>query len=547
MVYFAPGATHAPHHTPAEWTAKYKGKFDQGWDKVREETLERQKKMGVVPENTVLAPKPEAIKDWDKLTPNEKKLFARQMETFAGFAEYTDFEVGRLYDAIKELGQLDNTLFIYIIGDNGSSAEGGMVGMYNEMTYFNKVQETVDEQLKHYNDWGGPTTYPHFAAGWAVAGDCPFQWTKQVAGSYGGTTNPVIMSWPSRIQPDSKVRSQFHHVIDIAPTVYEAVGIPAPKMVNGVEQRPIEGTSMLYTWDQPDAKSTHTVQYFEILGNRGIYSDGWFACTVHRAPWETAPRHPLRDDVWELYDMNNDFSQANDLAKSNPAKLKELQDLFAKEAEKYHVYPIDDRVFERLIPKLAGRPDIIGNRTEFTVYSGMRGMMENAFINVKNQSYTMTANLDAGTGNTNGVILCQGGRFGGWSLWMKNGKPMFSYNVLGMSVTTIASNTTVKGNTTIVYRFDYDGGGPGKGGTMTITCDGNKVAEGRIEKTQPFFFSADDGADVGMDEGTQVAEYGVSNKFIGGKVSKVTIALKPQPGGGTGADVKMMIQKYLNE
>ena len=498
MMYFATGATHAPHHCPQDYIDKYKGKFDQGWDRVREETLERQKKLGVVPQEAVLAKKPADIKDWEKLTPNEKKLFAHQMETFAGFAEYTDMQIGRLYDAIDEMGQLDNTLFIYIIGDNGSSAEGGMVGMFNEMTYFNGVPETVDDQLKHINEWGGPSTYPHFAAGWAVAGNCPFAWTKQEAGTYGGTTNPVIMSWPARIKPETKGRSQFHHAIDIAPTIYEAVGVPAPKMVNGVEQRPIEGTSMVYSWQQAEAKSPHTTQYFEIFGNRGIYNDGWFAGTIHKAPWEAKPRHPLAEDVWELYDMSKDFSQANDLAASNPEKLKEMKDLFMKEGEKYHVLPIDDRTIERVNAKLAGRPDLMAGRTSLTVYPGMKGLSENAFINVKNASYSMNVTVDAGAGNANGVMLCQAGRFGGWSLFMKNGKPMFTYNFLGLSKNTVASPTAVKGKVTLVYDFIYDGGGLGKGGLLTISADGKKLAEGRIDRTQGMIFSADEGADVGM-------------------------------------------------
>ncbi|HXB92563.1 MAG TPA: arylsulfatase, partial [Puia sp.] len=438
FMYFAPGATHAPHHVPKEWIEKYKGKFDQGWDKVREETLERQKKMGIVPSNTVLAKKPTDIKDWDKLSADEQRLFAHQMEVFAGFAEYTDYEIGRLHDTVDSLGELNNTIFIYIIGDNGASGEGSMNGMFNEMTYFNGVPETVADQLKKMNDLGGPKTFPHYSAGWAVAGDAPFAWTKQEAGTYGGTTNPLIISWPGHIKPDGKVRHQFHHVIDIAPTIYECTGIPSPKMVNGVEQQPIQGVSMVYTWDNADAESTHHTQYFEIFGNRGIYSDGWFAGTVHRAPWEYASRHPLKEDVWELYNMNADFSQANDLAASNPQKLKELQDLFLQEAVKYHVLPIDDRGIERAIAKIAGRPDLMGDRNSLTLYPGMVGMMENAFINIKNKSFTITADIDARSGNANGVLLCQGGKFGGWVLYMKNGIPMFTYNYLGLSSYTVA-------------------------------------------------------------------------------------------------------------
>ena len=386
FMYFAPGATHAPHHVPKEWIAKYKGKFDQGWDKLREETLARQIKLGVVPPGTKLAPKPEAIKDWNTLTHDEKKLFARQMEVFAGFGEYTDFEIGLLIDAIGDMGQLDNTLVFYILGDNGTSAEGGMNGMFSEMTYFNGVQETVQDMLKHYDEWGGPSTYPHMAAGWAVAGDTPFTWTKQVASNFGGTRNGMVVYWPKRIKAKGELRSQFQHVIDIAPTVLEAAGLPEPKVVNGTPQAPIEGVSMAYTFDDAKAESRHKTQYFEIFGNRAIYADGWFAGTLHRAPWEVKPRAALLDDKWELYDTRNDFSLANDLSAQNPAKLKELQELFMKEAVKYRVLPIDDRLFERIIASAVGRPDLMGGRTSLTLHAGMKGMSENVFLDMKNRS-----------------------------------------------------------------------------------------------------------------------------------------------------------------
>src|SRR5258706_2828789 len=391
FIYFAPGATHAPHHVPKEWIAKNKGRFDGGWDKLREETLARPIALGVVPPGTKLAAKPKDIKDWDKLSADEKKLFARQMEVYAGFGEYCDHEIGRLFDAIGDAGQLENTLIFYIIGGNGTSAEGGMLGMFNEMTYFNGVGETVQEMLKHYDDWGGPGTYPHMAAGWAVAGDTPFMWTKQIPSNYGGTRNGMIVSWPKRIKAANQMRSQWHHVIDVAPTVLEAASLPEPKSVNGTVQTPIEGVSMVYTFDQPDAKSTHKIQYFEIMGNRAIYQDGWFAGTIHRAPWEQLPRRKLQEDIWELYDARTDFSLVNDVAASNPAKLKELQDLFMKEASKYRVLPIDDRVLERINAASAGRPDLMGERTSLTLSEGMVGMGENVFINIKNRSLSITA------------------------------------------------------------------------------------------------------------------------------------------------------------
>src|SRR6266581_2902690 len=485
FMYFAPGATHAPHHVPKEWIEKNKGRFDGGWDTLREETLARQIELGVVPKGTKLAAKPEAIKDWDKLNADEKKLFARQMEVYAGFGEYCDHEIGRLFDAVGETGELDNTLILYILGDNGTSAEGGMNGMFSEMTYFNGVQETVKEMLKHYDEWGGPSTYPHMAAGWAVAGDTPFMWTKQVPSNYGGTRNGMIVSWPKRIKPDNKVRSQWHHVIDIAPTVLEAASLPEPKSVNGVVQSPIEGVSMLYTFDKPDATSTHKTQYFEIFGNRGIYQGGWFAGTVHRAPWEPTPRRKLQEDIWELYESRADFSLANDLAAANPAKLKELQGVFMKEAIKNRVLPIDDRVFERANAATAGRPDLMGERTSLTLSEGMVGMSENVFINIKNRSLSITADVEIPEGGANGVILAQGGRFGGWSLYLKDGKPTYCYNFVGMQEYKVAAPQAVAaGKATIRMNFDYDGGGIGKGGTATILVNGEKVASGRIEHTQ---------------------------------------------------------------
>jgi len=528
-IYFAPGAVHAPHHVPKEWIEKNKGRFDSGWDKMREETLARQIKMGVVPPGTKLAAKPKDIKNWDKLSADEQKLFARQMEVFAGFAEYCDHEIGRMFDAIGQIGQLDNTLIFYIIGDNGTSAEGGMFGMFNEMTYFNGVGETVQEMLKHYDDWGGPGTYPHMAAGWAVAGDTPFMWTKQIPSNYGGTRNGMIVSWPKRIKASTQVRSQWHHVIDVAPTVLEAANLPEPKSVNGVVQSPIEGVSMLYTFDHPDAKGTHKTQYFEIMGNRAIYSDGWFAGTIHRAPWEQLPRRKLQEDIWELYDAQNDFSLANDLAASNPAKLKELQGLFLKEATKYRVLPIDDRVLERMNAASAGRPDLMGGRTSLTLSEGMMGMSENVFINIKNRSLSITSDLQIPEGGANGVIIAQAGRFGGWSLYLKDGKPTYCYNFLGLQEYKVSAPEALPaGKATVRMNFNYDGGGIGKGGTATLLVNGQKVASGRIERTQGMIFSADETAGVGQDDATPVTtDYKERDNAFTGKILKVAIDVKP--------------------
>jgi arylsulfatase A-like enzyme len=529
FIYFAPGAVHAPHHVPKEWIEKNKGRFDGGWDKMREETLARQISMGVVPKGTKLAAKPEAIKDWDKLTADEQKLFARQMEVYSAFCEYCDYEIGRLFDSIGEVGQLDNTLIFYILGDNGTSAEGGMNGMFNEMTFFNGVQETVQDMLKHYDEWGDPSTYPHMAAGWAVAGDTPFMWTKQIPSNYGGTRNGMIVSWPKRIKATNEIRSQWHHVIDVAPTVLEAASLPEPKSVNGTVQEPIEGVSMNYTFDHPDAKSTHKTQYFEILGNRGIYHDGWFAGTIHRAPWEQLPRRKLQEDIWELYDTRQDFSLANDLAEANPAKLKEMQGLFMKEAIKYRVLPIDDRTLERFNAAMAGRPDLMGGRTSLTLSAGMLGLSENAFINIKNRSLSVTADLLIPEGGANGVILAQGGRFGGWSLYLNDGKPTYCYNFLGLQQFKVAAPQALgAGRGTVRMNFDYDGGGIGKGGTATLLVNGEKVASGRVEHSQAMVFSADETAGVGVDDATPVStDYKQYDNAFTGKILKVTVDVKP--------------------
>jgi arylsulfatase len=529
FVYFSPGAVHAPHHVPKAWIDKWKGKFDQGWDKIREETLARQIQVGVVPPGTKLAPKPPAIKDWEALSADEKRLFARQAEVFAAFVEYTDHEVGRMLQAFEEVGEADNTLVFYIAGDNGTSGEGGMSGMFNEYTYFNGVQEKVEDMLKLVDKWGGPETYPHMAAGWAVAFNAPFGWMKQVPSDFGGTRNGMVVKWPKGIKAKNELRSQFGHVIDIAPTVLQAAGLPEPKSVNGVAQIPMAGRSLLASFDDRNAKS-RTTQYFEIAGNRAIYHEGWFARTIHKAPWEAKARRPLQDNsAWELYDTRTDFSLVNDLAAKNPKKLAEMQALFLKEAGKYGVLPMDDRVFERLDPAAVGRPDLMAGRNLLTLAEGMSGMMEGVFVNVKNRSKTITAEIEVPPGVANGTLVAQGGRFGGWSLYVKDGVPAYDYNFLGLQRTTIAGTAKLPpGQATLQFVFDYDGGGPGKGGKGTLLVNGQKAAEGRIEHTQAGLFSADETADVGIDLGTPVVEAigaEAQSRFTG-RIPKLTVEVR---------------------
>lgn len=525
-MYFAPGATHAPHHVPKEWIEKYKGQFSGGWDALREQTLARQKELGIVPTDTKLTPRPAEIPAWDDMSAEQRRLFERQMETFAGFAEHTDHEVGRLVAQLEALGELENTLFFYIVGDNGSSAEGGPEGTYNEMMALNGIVGKAEQMLDHVDDWGSPATFPHFAIGWAWAGNTPFQWTKQVASHFGGTRNGMVMHWPKGVGARGEVRSQFHHVIDVAPTVLEAAHLPQPRLVDGVEQRPMDGVSMLYSTRDATAADRRTTQYFEMFGNRGIYHDGWVACTRHSIPWLMVPLPPLAEDVWELYDVRADFSQAVDLAAQHPDKLAELQALFLEEAERNHVLPIDDRRVERFVAEIAGRPDALRGRTSMTVYEGMTGLMENAFINVKGVRHTVTAEVELADAAASGVILAQAGRFGGWTLYMKGGVVHHEYNFFGLERTNVAATEPLAaGKHTIEYEFVPDEAKPGTGGRSLLRIDGQQVAEGQIPKTQPFAFSADEGADVGIDGETAVSDdYAQGDNAFTGKIVRVTVA-----------------------
>jgi len=528
-MYFATGATHAPHHAPKEWIAKYKGEFSGGWDKLREETFARQKKLGVIPADAKLTPRPKEIPAWADMSAAQKRLFERQMETFAGFAAHTDYEVGRLVAQLEAIGALDNTLFYYIVGDNGASAEGGPEGTYNEMMALNGIIGKADQMMQHIDAWGDPTTFPHFAIGWAWAGNTPFQWTKQVASHFGGTRNGMVLHWPKGIKAKGELRSQFHHVVDVAPTVLEAAKLPQPKVVNGIKQRPMDGISMLYSADNAKAAERRKTQYFEMFGNRGIYHEGWVACTRHSIPWDMAAKIPaLQDDVWELYNVDEDFSQANNLAQKQPEKLKELQAVFLKEAARNNVLPIDDRRSERFNPAIAGRADLLAGRKSLTVYPGMTGMMENAFINVKGVHHTITAEVDLKDAKTQGVIIAQAGYFGGWVLYMKDGKVHHEYNWFALERTNVATTTALApGKHTIVYEFIPDAAKPGTGGRSILSINGKKLAEGKIPKTQPFAFSADEGADVGLDGETNVSnDYKQGDNAFTGKISKVTVSVK---------------------
>lgn len=529
FVYYAPGATHAPHQPKKEWIEKYKGKFDQGWDKVRVETLARQKQLGIFPASADLTVRSPGIPDWDSLNADQKRLYARMMEIYAGYLEQTDYNVGRVVDAIQDLGQLDNTLVIYIVGDNGASAEGSLQGMSNEMTFFNGIPEDYKQVLARIDELGTWKSYNHYPVGWAHAMDAPFQWNKQVASHYGGTANGLVVSWPARIKEVGQKRTQWHHVIDIVPTIYEAAGVKSPYSVNGVDQKPLEGVSMLYTFDHHDAPSTRTVQYFEMLGNRGIYADGWIACTTPAAPpWESggADVDPISGYKWELYDVVKDPTEAHNVAASNPEKLQQMQLLFYAEASKYHVLPIDNSKTARMASGI--RPSLIGNRTSFTYYDGDIRIPEGSSPDTKNRSFTLKAYVEIPTNGAEGMIITQGGLFGGWALYLDKGKPTFAYNTVNSFHYAVASRQVLApGKHTLVLDFHYAGGGMGKSAVATLSADGKQIAQGNIERTVPIRYALDEGLDVGEDTGTPVnLDYEVPFKFTG-TIEKVMVDLKP--------------------
>jgi arylsulfatase A-like enzyme len=546
FMYFAPGNGHAPHHATKEWIAKFKGKFDQGWDRQREITMENQKRMGVVPADTVLTPRPKDIPAWDSLNADEKTVYARMMEVYAAAVAQSDYETGRILDNLQESGQLDNTIVIYIEGDNGASAEGTLQGLTNELGG-NLEPESLAFKLAMIDQLGGDRTYNHYPVGWAHAMDTPFQWTKQVASHFGGTRNGMAISWPKGIKTHGEVRSQFEHVIDVVPTILEAVGIQPPLVLNGTPQKPLEGASMVETFDEAGVPTRHPTQYFEITANRGLYHDGWMASTTPlRLPWVVSGAEPDPDDFpWELYNVAKDFSQSKNLAKENPKKLQDLQALFLIEAAKYNVLPIDSSFADRADPSL--RPGFNTGRTQFTYYPGMIRIPEANAPDIKNKSFRITAEVaipeasalalgDQPAGD--GVIVTQGGRFGGWGLLVLDRKPMFAYaysnqdgakypNQSSSKTRIIGADKLTPGEHTIAFAFTYDGGGIGKGGLGTLTVDGKKAAEGRLEKTLPFRFSLDESFDVGQDTGTPVIdEYDAKMPFkFNGTLKRVDVEL----------------------
>ena len=528
FVYFAPGATHAPHHVRPEWSDKYSGKFSDGWDRLRETIFARQKELGVIPADAQLTPRHTEITGWDDMDDELKPVLERQMEVYAGFLEHTDVEVGRLIDAIEDLGILEDTLIYYIIGDNGASAEGTINGAFNEMSNFNGMAavETTEFLLSKLDELGTETSYNHYSIGWAWALNAPYQWTKQVASHWGGTRNGTIVHWPKVITDGGSLRHQFSHVIDVAPTILEAAGIPEPTFVNGVMQSPMEGTSMLYSFADVEAPEQHDLQYFEMFGNRGIYHKGWSAVTKHKTPWVLVGGQlpAFDDDVWELYDGNSDWSQANDLSAEMPEKLHELQRRWLIEATKYNAIPLDDRSGERLNSDLAGRPTLIRGDSQM-LFENMGRLSESSVLNIKNKSFSITAEVVIPDEGAEGVIIAQGGRFGGWSVYTREGRLKFTYNVLGLYEFTVSATEGVPpGKHQVRMEFAYDGGGLAKGGTATLYHDGKAVGEGRVDLTQPMIFSADETTDIGRETGTTVSsEYTPASSRFNGRIEWVQI------------------------
>ncbi len=524
LVYFSTGATHAPHQVPPEWIAKFKGQFDDGWDAYREKTFARQKQLGVIPPNTKLTPRPDSLAAWDSVSEDERKIYARMMEVFAGFTAHTDHEVGRVVDAIQELGELDNTLILYIAGDNGSSAEGGLNGLLNEMTFFNAIPEPLEMKLASLDTLGSDKHYNHFPAAWAWAMDTPFQWTKQIASHFGGTRNGMAISWPKGIKARGEIRDQFHHVIDIAPTILGIIGVESPAQFNGIAQKPIEGISMAYTFDDADAKDRRTTQYFEMLGNQGIYHNGWMASAIRGVPWfsENEPGD-LLNMPWELYHIEEDYSQANNLVKEHPEKLAELVKQFFAEAAKYNVLPLDDRKTERL--NVDNRPSLTAGRRSFT-YPNLLRLPEGAAPDLKHRSHSIIAKVTIPDGGADGMLFTQGGRFAGYGFYILDGILVYDYNLVGVDQYTIKSKDKVPtGDVSLKVVYKSDANKPFAGATVTLYANDKQLGEGRVEKSIPKRVTLDETMDIGFDTGTPVAEgYELPFKFAG-KLKSVSIEL----------------------
>ena len=540
FVYYVPGGTHSPHQPTKEWIAKFKGKFDMGWEKLREQIFANQKRLGVIPAGTQLTPWPDDLPKWDSLSLVQKKLYAREAEVFAAYAAYTDHEIGRVIQAVEDMGKLDDTLIIYISGDNGTSAEGTLEGTFNQMTAYNGIL-TLPElaQMLHYEDWGSDKTYPHMSVAWSWAFDTPFKWTKQVASHFGGTRQGMAISWPGHIKDLGGIRTQFHHMIDIVPTILEATGIPAPATVDGIAQRPIEGVSMVYTFDKTNANaaSKRDTQYFEMFANRGIYHDGWYACTTPPAPpWAlgTVKLPDVSEYKWELYNLTDDYSQYNDLAAKEPAKLKELQALFLTEAAKYNVLPLDNSILPRL---LTPRPSATAGRTVFTYTGENAGIPVGNAPSILNRDYTITAEVTVPKAGAEGMIATMGGRFGGYALYLLKGKPVFVYNLVdlkryrwegGVGGADWLGASLKPGKHTIVFDFKYDGPGFGKGGTGVLSVDGKELSRQKVEHTIPILMSIDESFDIGIDTRTGVDDsYKLPFRF-NGKINKLTYNLRPE-------------------
>jgi arylsulfatase len=539
FLYYVPGGTHSPHQPTKEWIEKFKGKFDMGWEKLREQIFANQKRLGVIPASTKLTPWPDTLPKWDSLSVIQKKLYAHEAEVFAAYAAYTDHEIGRVIQQVQDMGKLDNTLIIYISGDNGTSAEGTLEGTFNQMTAYNGILTLPEAvQMLHYESWGSETTYPHMSVAWSWAFDTPFKWTKQVASHFGGTRQGMVISWPGHIKDVGGIRSQFHHMIDIMPTILEATGIQAPTTVNGIAQRPIEGVSMAYTFDKANANapSKRETQYFEMFANRGIYHDGWYACTTPPAPpWAlgTTKLPEINDYKWELYNIAEDYSQYNDLAAKNPDKLKQMQALFLTEAGKYNVLPLDNSILPRLVTP---RPSATAGRTVFTYTGPNAGIPVSNAPSILNKDYTITAEVSIPKRGADGMIATMGGRFGGYALYLLKGKPVFVYNLLdlerfrwegGVGAADWLGDSLTPGKHTIVFDFKYDGPGPAKGGTGVLSVDGKELARKKVEHTIPFLMSIDESFDIGSDTRTGVDDSYKLPFVFTGTIDKLTFKLGP--------------------